>query len=1162
MKYSIYNNGIDKIPIRCHIMRLLAFYLFMISTGTFATFKGQQVTLNFTNASFQQVALSIQKQTRYSFAINNRFLDKAKPVTLSVKDAELEAVLQDIFQNRRFTYTVKDRVITLVEKPKHTTTASTSPVRQQSITGRVIDSLGNPIQNTSVTVKGTSIRSLTNKEGYFSIAASQGELLELKILGYQPQEVVVSSPLPDIKLQINQHGISEVLVVNTGFQSVPKERATGSFSIVSNELFNQQVGTDIISRLPNVANSLVVDQSKRGGQLMVRGLSTISGPKDPLIIQDNFPYEGDLENINPNIVENITILKDASASSIWGARAANGVIVITTKKGVFNQTTRLEFNSNLTISEVPDLSYIRQMSASDFIDIEQELFKKGFYRSRLTSRNRLVVSPVVNYLDRVSKGLMTQEEGDLAIDALRNIDVRTQLEQYMYKPAVKQQYFLSAQGGSETFSWLSSIGYDHNKETLGEGYDRFNARFQNTYKPIRNLSVLTNLYYTQTGSSSGRLGYSNIAPLFPYTQIADEEGNAMAVPKNFNQSYLETLGNGKLLDWKYYPLTDWKHQTSKSTTSNFLSNIILKYKIIEGFGASVDYQFERQSETSTGLADENSFTARDYVNRFSQIVNGNVVYIVPNGGILDKSSNIMNVNNLRGQLSFDRTYGLHNINAIAGAEMRSTKVDGNNVRYYGYNSNNLTTGLVDFTKPYPSIINGGNQTVFNGNSLRQTDRRFLSQYANAAYTFDNKYIISGSLRRDGSNLFGLKTNDQWNPFWSAGVSWKLFNEEFYKSQLIPYLNVRATYGFSGNVDPAMVAVNTIRYLPLISPYTNNRIALFNNYYNPELQWETSKMLNIAFDFNTKNDRLSGTFEYFRKHGINLFGMSQIDYTAGVDPWIVRNVASMKGDGFDIELKSLNINQLFKWNTILNLSFYKDKIQEYNVERSMANAYISNNVPPISGVKDHAVYSIYGYKWAGLDPETGEARGYLNGEVSNDYTTIIGTGTRVEDLQYFGSAIPTKFGSMINTFSYKNLSLNIGLTYKFGYAFRRNTLNYTNLFNSWQGHSDYALRWQTPGDERTTNVPANTYTTNANRDLFYEGTEIMVEKGDHIRLQYINMTYTLRHVRYLKALQVYLNASNLGVVWRANKLGIDPDFNYPLNSFIVPKNYALGIKAQF
>ncbi|VTR29513.1 SusC/RagA family TonB-linked outer membrane protein [Sphingobacterium thalpophilum] len=1055
-------------------------------------------------------------------------------------------------------------------------TVSVCLYAQTHLTGRVFaDNNNRPIEGANISLQGTRIITITNSKGEFTIqtgTSTENAVLIVNHVGYEPTTITVNLPQKDalnIHLQTSVLMLDEVAVVSTGYQKIPKERSTGSFSTVSNELFNQQVGTDILSRLPAIANSMVMDNGRQSSpQMMVRGLSTISGPKDPLIIVDNFPYDGDITNINPNIVENITILKDASASSIWGARAANGVIVITTKTGSFNRPVSLDFNSNVTISAKPDLGYIRQMSSNDYIDMEQELFSRNFYNSQINSSSRPVISPVVDLLNKARNGIITQEQAQQQIDRLRTVDARDQFNQYMYKPLVNQQYFLGAQGGLEKFSWTSSLGYDHNKDNLESTYQRINFRFQNTYRPITQLSLTTGLYYTQNQNKSGRYGYNNVSMKggsAPYMLLADDSGNALSVVKNYNQTYINNLGDGKLLDWNYYPLTDWQHQTSNGNLSDILATATLDYQIIKGLNATVSYQYERQLGLTTNLANLQSFMARDYINRYSQIVNGDVVYIVPYGDIMDKSNSILNANNIRGQLNFDNTYGKHNITALIGGETRSAHTQSNQTRFYGYDPNNLTTANVDFTRTYPNIVNGGADFIERGQSLGETSTRFLSYFANAAYTYDERYVLSASARRDASNLFGLTTNDQWNPFWSAGIAWKLSNEKFYKGDFLPYLNLRATYGFSGNIDPAMVAVNTVRFLPYTSVFTGTPYANFNNYYNPLLRWETSKMLNLALDFRLKNDRLSGSIEYYHKKGENLFGMAPMDYTTGVPTYILRNVASMKGNGWDIQLRSKNIDRSFKWSTILNLSTYQDKIIEYLIDRTLAREYISTSTVPISGIEGKPVYAIYAYKWAGLDPNTGEAQGYLDNEVSKNYNSITGNGTSVEDLEYFGSAIPTTFGSLINALSYKNFSLQMGVSFKFGYYFRRSSVNYTNLFNNWIGHSDYEFRWQQPGDEMQTNVPVNLYSTNTNRDSFYNGSSVLVEKGDHIRLQYINLAYDFKMPFNMKAgikgLQVYFNANNLGVLWKANKAGIDPDFNRGTNSLITPANYSLGLKAK-
>lgn len=1051
-------------------------------------------------------------------------------------------------------------------------------IAQQMIQGTVFSVRTNqPINGANVTVRGTNITVSTNENGNFKIDVPTDTVtLIFKHVAYEQASVFIKIPQANhlnVFLTENARSLDEVTVVATGYQKIPRERATGSFSTVNEKMLNQQFTTGIIERLEAVANGITVDRGTipNNQQIIIRGLSTINGPKAPLIVLDNFPYEGDISNINPNLVENITILKDAAAASIWGARAANGVIVITTKTGKFNHPISIDLTSNLTISGKPDLSYIPQMSSSDFVEMEQELFNRGFYDNDINSPDYPVLSPVIDLLNKEKNGIISNDVVKKALSQFKNQDIRDQYSQYMYRNIVNQQYFINIQGGQQKYTWSSGIGFDNNIGNLDERYQRINIRFQNVYRPIEKLSINTSLYYTQTNSKSGRSGYGSITTKNnsspPYLQIADADGNAIAVAKTYNQDYIDTIGAGKLLNWNYYPLNDWKYSTQKSNSMDILFNAGIQYSLLKGLNAEINYQHQRNHDVSQINYDEQSYYARNYVNGFAQILSdGNIQFIVPPGAILEQSNIFLQSNNGRGQLSYNQDWNKHRLTAIAGGEIRSTVTKSDNNRYYGVNDDNLTIAGIDYTRQYPNLVNGNSEFIQNGQYLGERTTRFLSFYSNVGYTYNDKYTISASARRDASNLFGLKTNDQWNPFWSTGLSWNISKERFYSLNFLPLLKLRATYGFSGNIDPAMVAVSTIIYDPINSEYTLSPMARFDNYLKPNLKWETSKMLNIGVDFASKGNRVLGSIEYFQKNGTNLFGNAQIDYTTGVPTWTLWNVANMSGKGVDIELKALVIDKGIKWNSILNASFYKDKVTKNHLLSTFASAFVTTGTVSISAVEGKPVYSIFGYRWAGLDPQTGDPQGYLDNQISKDYSKLTGVDTELDDLQYFGSAIPTKYGSFINSLSYKQFTLNFSIIYKFDFWFRRRSVNYTSLFTNLQGHSDYALRWRQPGDEKYTDVPSNVYETNRIRDEFYNGSSALIEKGDHIRLQYITMAYELnkRNFRSLpfKSLSVSLNANNLGILWRANKNNIDPD--YYLSSYAIPPpvSYTIGLKAKF
>ncbi|AQX90580.1 MULTISPECIES: SusC/RagA family TonB-linked outer membrane protein [Elizabethkingia] len=1058
---------------------------------------------------------------------------------------------------------------------------------QERITGRVLHSTTqNPLSGIQIQLLSSDHSGysdqivLTDHSGSFNFIA-KGKNIKLKIKepGYREEELGVNLPQekPLVIYLRSQEGEKETEIagvnISTGYQKIPKERATGSFSSVDQKLLSQQVSTGILERLPAIANGLSVSKGlNENGQLLVRGLSTMQGPKSPLIVVDNFPYEGDIRNINPNMVESVSILKDAAASSIWGARAANGVIVITTKSSKFNRPLSVEFSTNISLSPKPDLEYSRQMSSRDFIDMEKELFKRGYYNSDINSPNYPVLTPVVDLLNKEKKGVITSEEVSREIERLKQIDVRDQYLKYMYQPLENRQYALGISGGSSDFSWTSFAGFDDNSGNLGEKYQRLNLRFQNTWKPFSKLTITTGMYFTNTYTKSGRSAYNSISMKgswkVPYLEFADPSGSAFVMNSILNQDYKNAQKGKGLLDWNYYPLTDWRNNEVKTSQTEILFNAGVNYKIIKGLDVDLKYQYQRVNGQNNSLYDENSYYARNYVNNFAKAnSDGSISFIVPKGGILDKGNTLSDIHNLRGQLNFSRSFGKHDLSGILGGEIRESSTGYETNRYYGYNSHNLSVAGIDYTRQYPNYVTGGMDYIQKGISLRDTNLRFVSLYSNAAYTYDKKYSLSLSVRRDASNLFGLKTNDQWNPFWSMGLSWDLSREKFYKVSWLPYLKFRGSYGYNGNIDPAMVAVTTIAYNTDLSVYTGERMARIDKYYNPNLRWEMLRMINIGVDFGLFNNRITGSVEYYTKKGSNLFGQAPIDYTTGIKT-MLWNIAGMSGRGMDIELKTKNLDKSLKWNSILNFSVYHDKVTSYYLPTTFASNFVtqSGSTVPISGVEGLPVYSVFAYKWGGLDPKTGDPQGYLDGKLSKEYSKITGSDKGIEDLEYYGSAIPTTFGSVINSFSFKGFSLDIGISYKLGYWIRRSSVNYTNLITGRDGHSDYGLRWQNSGDELFTSVPSNLYVSNSARDNFYNGSGALVEKGDHIRLEYITFGYHLPaevlKALSLKSLQLYFSANNLGILWRRNTSGIDPDYNWGTYSLRPARLYSFGLRAQF
>jgi TonB-linked SusC/RagA family outer membrane protein len=1036
---------------------------------------------------------------------------------------------------------------------------------------RVIDGENNsPLSGVRIHFELSGKDFISGEDGTAAFSFDKGKYdVTLTHIGYEALSVpleILPGEKTVVKMKPRPNFLQEVNV-STGYQTLPKERATGSFTTLNNNLLSQQVGANIISRLEAVSSGLIVDRSTpSSGRLMVRGLSTIQGPKSPLIVLDNFPYEGDINNINPNDIESVTILKDAAAASIWGARAGNGVIVITSKKARFNAPVKVRVNLNSSYAGRPDLYRTAQMNSSEYIDTELFLYQRGFYTSSVNSSLGPVLSPVIELLVARDKGSISAEAAASSINKLRGSDVRDEYLKYFYRGLSNNQLSADISGGGESFNWISSVSYDHNVSNLGAGFQKLNSRIQMNQKIGKNLQLNFGVYYTNSFSRVGRPAYGTVFysgnHLYPYASFADGGGNPVALPKDRRISYLSGLAGGKLGDWAYYPLVDDQNIDNSAKLSDLLLSTGIRYSLPLNFSVEFKYQFENQDNKNKILYNENSYFARNLVNDFAQYSAGQVSYKIPKGGVLDNNNSLLQVHNLRGQLNYNFLGVLHEVNGFIGAETRDASTDGISSRLYGFRNDILTSGMVDYTALYPSLSTGSTSFIPYRDGISALTTRFVSVFANFAYTFDKKYGISISGRRDASNLFGLNTNDKWNLLWSAGLSWDIYREAFFKVPVFSSLKVRMTYGVSGNIDPSMTSVTTMIYGGT-SSYFNEPYAGFNTYANPELKWENATMFNLGLDFAVLRNRIGGSIEYYHKKGKGLFGNALLDYSGGVGGSILKNVAEMSGNGLEIQLNSLNTTGDLQWRSDLNFSSFRDKIDEYFLSNLQGSAFVgSSGNPPVSGVIGNPVYSIYAYKWAGLDPLTGDPQGYLNGQVSKNYSLMNGAGTRLSDLKYFGSAIPRIFGSFRNSFRYGNIELNIQLSYKLDYFFKRNSIQYGTLYGSGTGHADFSDRWKVPGDELFTNIPSMVYPNTSARDNFYRNSEVLISPGDQIRLQYINLSYTPKiNLKHIRNIVFYSTLSNLGVIWVANKQKLDPDYEVGLTSVAPSKTVSLGIKLE-
>ena len=951
-----------------------------------------------------------------------------------------------------------------------------------TVTGKIINEKNEPVAAT-VSVKGTSIATATSNDGTFKLHnIDTNAILVITGVSVTTKEIPLDGVADVGTISINSKITEDKEVVvnaNTGYQTFKPNEINGSIAVIDNQTLNQQVGTNILNRLKGVATGVLFSNKSNNNpasdlNVSIRGLSTINGPLNPVIVMDNFIYDGDVKNINPNDIESVSILKDAAATSIYGAKGGNGVIVITTKKGKYHQPLQVEFNSTLIVAQKPDLFYLSQISSSDYIEAEQFLYKNGFYDDQVRFDwyyHRPFTPALQIFVDR-TRGVISQQDSINKINQLKSIDVRNDYNKYLYTKAVSQQYGINLRGGSNTNAYTLGINYDRNRGKLYDRFEKLNIHFLNTFRPVKNLQVSAGAYYTNSTSVSGRPASVTFdGKNVPYLQLTDNNGNPAAIAQNYSTAYTDTIGGGKLLDWKYYPLEDYKHNQLKTIVEEINADLAVSYNITNWLDLDIRYQYERQTSDATRNAEIESFYTRNLVNQFSQIDynTGNISYIIPDGGIQLRYHDVLNSQNFRSQLNFNRRWQKHAVIAIAGFEIRQIRNEGFSSSVYGYNEDPLYSANVDYSNQYPTLPFGSLNNISGSPVLSATENRFISAYSNASYIFKNRYSLSGSVRKDGANIFGVNTNDKWKPLWSAGAGWEISREAFYGLKVLPYLRLRASYGFSGNVDPSRSALPIANYFN--NPTTNLPYTRVQTLNNADLRWEQSRQENLALDFRSTGDVLTGTVEYYLKKGSDLYGLSYYDYTTwGYASQITKNVAGMSGKGIDLRLESKNFDRKFKWISTLFWSYNKSKVTDYYTDAALnGSSLLGSSGLTIIPAVGKPLYAIAAYKWEGLN-DHGDPQGLLDGKKSTDYYSIIASVNQNginnnESVVFIGPATPVIFGSLINTFSWKRISASVNISYKIGYYFKRSTFSYYNLFYNGGTTADFSNRWQKPGERK-------------------------------------------------------------------------------------------------
>ncbi|SIN77465.1 TonB-linked outer membrane protein, SusC/RagA family [Chitinophaga niabensis] len=1146
-------------------IHIAAFLISICCLNAFSEAKAQKVTLQLKQVELETVFRAIEKQTDYSFAYGVALLAGSKPVTIQLNKVSVTEALDQIFSDLPYRYEIVNKTILIKPKAQPTNQPTPEKAKPIRVKGRVTDIKNIPLPAVSIRVRGTNIGTVTDQNGYYSIEAEPDASLVFSSVGFQTIQIKINNQteinltLPELTAQLKE------ITIQTGYEAIKPERFVGAATVVDSTILQRQVSTNLLSRLDGTTGLLFDKRSL--SSFLLRGVSTLNTSQDlngmiaqnPLIILDDFPFTGEIANLNPNDIESVSILKDAVATSIWGSRAGNGVVVIKTKTGSYNKKASVNITSNVAITTKPDLFYMPQMSSSEFIDMEMNLFGKGFYNTAIQFPSFFSVSPVVDILAKQRAGSISETQAQEQINSLRSIDVRNEARKHVYRQGINNQNFVNISAGSNTMNYSLSFGADNNKSTLQGpgGRSRYTINSNIRFKPILPLELMLGIEYNHDKYSAD----GNVYPgspgrgfLYPYARLADENDNHLTVPTSFGSAYLASLPADKLLDWNYRPLDERDLVDNTNTTNLLRMNFGTNLKVNSWLSADVKYQYTRQTLDGRNMQDVKSFFTRDLINKFTAPTN--YARAIPVGGILDLRENELTSHNLRGQLNVRKNWnGIHDFTALVAGEFSAAKLDESTRTVYGYDEELLRySPLINYAIQNPLFL-GGTQQIPNNVNFALQNNNLVSILMNTSYTYKSRYGVYFSARKDGSNLFGVSTNNKYKPLWSLGGRWNIGNEMFYKATWLPTLALRLSYGYAGNSNNSVSALATISQVASPNIYGQNYVTPLTA-PNPNLRWEEVRTSNAGIDFGLFKGRVSGTIDVYRKKSKDVIAAFPLDPSLGITGSQIRkNAANLTTKGFDFALQTQNVRSMITWTTNFNVFYAKTTVSKFFQE--------TKNVQTGPIIREGDIYgAIYAYGWAGLDPTNGDPRGYIGKTISNNYQAIFNDS--LKNQQYVGSTLPLLYGNILNTMTYSGFSLSANISYRAQYYFRKPSIDYNALYNSSANHSDYLNRWQKPGDEKITNIPSMPYPANANRDKFYAYSAVNFEKGDHIRLQDVRLAYTWNNkgdIRWpIKGVELYTYIGNINILlWKETKSNYDPDFANSM--FPPPTTYSFGLNIK-
>ncbi len=1152
-----------------------------------------KISFNASNMTVAKVIERLEYTTDYRFVYNVRSVDLNRVIDVNAYEASIEVILNKIFNNTSTDFKVSGNHIILTprkiaaEKPEEK-----KPVADFIVKGRVTDEKGMPLVGAAISDNGSGRGVNTDFNGEYQIIAVSSETtLAFAYLGYVRQEIkvegrsVINVVLKEDVLEL------EGLVLKTGYQDISEEKATGSFSSLKAKDYQEQR----LSSLDKILEGRIVGY--QDGR--IRGTTSMNtNAMAPLYVIDGFPVENtrltpystieeNLPSLNLEDIETITVLKDAAASSIYGARAANGVVVITTKKAKAGRTN-ISFSSNLTVT--PYRNYTGNLTDSaDIISLErgwadgnpnlktanastyaQSLLNNAVYTS-------LGMQTILNgYAGNISQTEMNNRLNQLGSQGYRYYD---DVAKYAKRDQYFMQHNLSLGKATENNTFNASVTYKDNQlvdrysENQSVGINLKNTTQINNWLSL-DLGSYTNFGKGDTQSylpiNPSSISYNPGYKWQPYNQLVNDDGTnfvstAASRYNNFTLNSMQTYG---LYNMDITPMDELGRNLIEN--KSFLNRTYAKFnvKFSKAFTYNAMFQYEFASDRASQLFAKESYYVRNKVNGMVTIANNKAVYNLPYGDIVKNTDQFSNAYNFRQQLNFNQTFAeKHDFSAIAGMEIRHSKQEYNDNTRYGYDSQTLGFAPVnqaDLLKVYGTVF-GGYMVQDEFSLEKELQNRYVSVYGTGGYTYDKRYTLSGSIRWDRSNLWGTDSKYQNKPTWSTGAGWNIDKESFFDVAWVDAIKLRASYGIGGNIAKDSA--------PYLTAYYNSNSNVGGNQGtvskrpNPELSWEKTTTTDIGLDFSFFKSRLSGTLDLYNKKGENLLASSQGIPTEG---WgystYTLNNGAMTNKGIEVTLRGTIVKTpSFSWDAAVLYAYNKNEVDYVNVTAPVY--YLQLDYPQAYPRIGNSFNTIYGYKWAGLSstgiPQVYDASG----------TAVKYNPGQVDAIKDFGSTVPTQSGSFHTSANYKNFSLSALFIYELGHKIRNTFLPMLN--NSYNGaaggyvtdisvvNNHIADRWMKPGDEAFTNVPRAVYEydpefNSDSRDI-YRYADINILDASNVRLSNISLAYQMpkdiiKRVK-LDGVRFNLNAENVYTFAKSR------DAKYMLGGFQSP-SFVMGVNVNF